>query len=84
MPQLVQESGSSSQLMARKVRYELAFQLAEKHNLNKIAFGHNADDQGETVLMRVLTGGGLRGLAGIPPVRGKDHQASPGDFPSGH
>jgi tRNA(Ile)-lysidine synthase len=71
VPQLVQESGSSSQLMARKVRYELAFQLAEKHNLNKIAFGHNADDQGETVLMRVLTGGGLRGLAGIPPVRGK-------------
>jgi tRNA(Ile)-lysidine synthase len=71
IPQMIQESGGSSQLTARKVRYELAFRLAEEHSLNKIALGHNADDQGETVLMRFLTGGGLRGLAGIPPVRGK-------------
>lgn len=71
VPKIVQESGGSSQLTARKVRYELAYRLAREQDLNKIAFGHNADDQGETVLMRFLTGGGLRGLAGIPPVRGK-------------
>jgi len=56
---------------ARKYRYKFYLETAKKFNTNKIALGHNADDQVETVLMRFLRGSGLEGLMGIPPVRGK-------------
>jgi len=56
---------------AREYRYMFYFRTAEKFGANKIALGHNADDQVETVLMRFLRGSGLEGLMGIPPVRGK-------------
>lgn len=54
---------------ARKARYKFLEETAEKIGAKKIALGHNADDQVETVLMRLLRGAGARGLAGIPPVR---------------
>jgi tRNA(Ile)-lysidine synthase len=56
---------------ARKYRYKFYLETAKKFKTSKIALGHNADDQVETVLMRFLRGSGLEGLMGIPPVRDK-------------
>lgn len=55
---------------ARNARYKFLEDTAKKIGANKIALGHNADDQAETVLMRLLRGAGARGLSGIPPIRG--------------
>ena len=54
---------------ARKARYAFLYQAGKKLSARKIATGHNLNDQSETVLMRLLRGSGVSGLAGIPPVR---------------
>lgn len=54
---------------AREVRYSFLNEVAQKQGANKIALGHTADDQVESIVMRFLRGSGSRGLAGIPPVR---------------
>jgi tRNA(Ile)-lysidine synthase len=56
---------------AREIRYRYLESLAEKIKADKIALGHQADDQAETFLMRLLRGAGAAGLSGIPPKRGK-------------
>ncbi|MBI5195405.1 MAG: tRNA lysidine(34) synthetase TilS [Nitrospirae bacterium] len=54
---------------ARELRYRVFGELLHEITASKIALGHNADDQAETFLMRLLRGSGQRGLSGIPPVR---------------
>src|SRR5687768_11217605 len=56
---------------ARAVRHAALEAAADRLGATRIALGHTADDQAETVLMRLLEGTGVRGLAGIPPVRGR-------------
>jgi tRNA(Ile)-lysidine synthase len=65
------EEGPSLQERARDERYRLAEEVADELGLQTIAVGHTADDVAETVLMNLARGTGLRGLAGIPPVRGR-------------
>jgi len=54
---------------ARDMRYSAFERLAGKLNVKKIALGHTASDQVETVLMHLLRGSGPQGLSGIPPLR---------------
>ena len=59
----------SIQEAARDVRYAFYDEVAAKHGAKKIALGHQANDNAESVLIHLLRGTGPRGLAGIPPVR---------------
>jgi tRNA(Ile)-lysidine synthase len=59
----------SLQEAARIVRYTFFDEVAAKYSASKIALGHHADDNAESILMHLLRGTGPLGLAGIPPVR---------------
>ena len=56
---------------ARTLRYRFLEETADRLNCDRIATAHNLNDNAETVLMNLCRGAGTRGLAGIPPVRGR-------------
>ncbi|PWK16331.1 tRNA lysidine(34) synthetase TilS [Tumebacillus permanentifrigoris] len=62
-------AGLSTQLAAREVRYQYLKKVANLIGATKLATAHHADDQAETVLMRILRGTSLKGLGGIPTRR---------------
>ncbi len=64
-------SKQSFQAYAREARYHALENILKERNAAKIALGHMADDQAETVLMWMLRGSGTGGLSGIPPKRGE-------------
>lgn len=75
-PELAEKLGISTEEAGREVRYNIFDDVAEeleergvKRERIVIALGHNADDQSETVLFRLLRGSGAHGLAGIPALR---------------
>ena len=56
---------------ARTTRYAALADWQAQHGLNAIATAHHADDQLETLLMRLNRGAGVSGLAGIRPRQGQ-------------
>jgi len=63
-------SGLSLQEACREIRFSFFEQLAGKLGAGRVALGHHADDQAETILLNLLRGAGISGLKGISYVRG--------------
>ncbi|MBI5267112.1 MAG: tRNA lysidine(34) synthetase TilS [candidate division Zixibacteria bacterium] len=71
VPALARSGKMGFEEAAREVRYRHFERLAAELNCNRIALGHQQDDQVETILFRILRGTGRPGLLGIPARRGK-------------
>ena len=69
VPKYLKKAGFSPQQGAREVRYQYYQETAARLGANRVALGHHADDQAETVLLNLIRGTGLKGLSGMPPVR---------------
>ena len=67
-PALSKEWKVSLESAARKARYAFFESHAKALKASKVALGHTADDQAETILMRLLRGAGLKRLAGMFPI----------------
>jgi tRNA(Ile)-lysidine synthase len=66
-PRNIKRSGIEA--AARDVRTQLLLDIKRKRNARYVATAHQMNDQAETVLMRLFTGGGIAGLRGIQRVR---------------
>ena len=66
----VKEHGGNKQEAARDLRYRAFHEAALESRADRIGLAHNADDQVETVFLRLIRGTGASGLAGMPAKRG--------------
>jgi tRNA(Ile)-lysidine synthase len=66
--QVARERRRNLEAVARDLRYRFFFSLVEQGRLDLVATAHTANDQAETVLLRLLRGAGTRGLGGIYPL----------------
>jgi tRNA(Ile)-lysidine synthase len=62
--------GPNFEARAREARYEALERARARLGATAVLVGHSRDDQAETVLLNVLRGAGVSGLAGIPARRG--------------
>jgi tRNA(Ile)-lysidine synthase len=64
---LARDAASTSiEACARHARYRALQEIYREHNAQALLLGHHADDQAETVLLQLLRGAGVAGLAAMP------------------
>ncbi len=71
IPLLAKKEKTGIEETARNFRLKSFEKLCNEYNYNKIAMGHHADDQVETVLFRLFRGSGRTGLKGMSIKRDK-------------
>ena len=69
LPITVPDDSAGPQAAARRARYGALESWALTGGARALAVGHHADDQAETILMRLGRGAGVSGLCGIRPRR---------------
>jgi len=67
---VAEQKGISIEMAARELRYQWFEEMRIKLGCDHIAVAHHRDDQAETVLLNLVRGTGLRGLAGMRPLNG--------------
>jgi len=76
-PAYARDHKLSLESAARELRHQWFAELIRQDVADKIATAHTLDDQAETVLMKILRGTGVRGLAGIAPEQKEKHLVRP-------
>ncbi|MFZ6773595.1 tRNA lysidine(34) synthetase TilS [Undibacterium sp. SXout7W] len=59
------DDGAGIEASARSGRYHALGELSKKHNIKLLLTAHHQDDQAETILLQMLRGAGVAGLAGM-------------------
>ncbi len=72
---LAKALGATGEEAGRIARYRAFEKACGVYGCNKVAVAHNSNDRAETVLFHLFRGTGLKGMAGIQPVR--DHIVRP-------
>lgn len=70
-PARAKEKGLTVEQAARELRYEVFGGLLAGGECDFVALAHHADDQTETVLMRIFRGTGIHGLRGMSEYSGR-------------
>lgn len=72
VPQAAADSSHTLEQAARSLRYAFLERVRREQGFDYIVTAHHADDQAETVLMRILRGTGVTGLGAMRPQSGAD------------
>ncbi len=69
MDKSLRKKGDSPEDFYRRQRYLFLQEAVGEYQAQKVALGHNMEDQAQTILMRLLRGSSLEGIKGIMPLR---------------